>query len=327
MIIVRTPYRLSLLGGTSDYPEHFSKHGGACLVSTINKFSYVSLRKLPPYFGHLTRAVWSKVETVYNNLEIEHPGINGSLRYLGLDDLGLEIHYDSDIPARAGMGSSSAFIVGLLNGMWALNGEGRAPAQMLAKTAIRVEREYVGDCVGVQDQISTAYGGINLVEIERSGAFQLYSTLRFRLAELESYLLLIFTNLTRHASDIARQQIIDFHQHESTLKRFAEQAREGARILCSSQPIEHFFWLLKEAWVLKRRLAAVTNDHIDEMDRQITDAGALACKLVGAGGGGFFLVAVSPEKRQDFLGHFPGAIWFPVQFHHGGSEVIFRNDG
>lgn len=327
MIIVRTPYRLSLLGGASDYPEHYSKHGGACLVSTIAKYSYVSLRRLPPYFEHRTRVVWSKVELVRNNSEIKHPGINGVLRYLALDD-GFEIHYDSDIPARAGMGSSSAFIVGLLNAVWAMSGEGRADPLALAKTAIRVEREFVGDTVGAQDQIATAYGGVNFVEIATDGSFDVTPLTRFRLEELENHLLLLFTGLTRHASEIVRQQMAEFKQHDSTLKEFAKQAAEGARVLCSAQPIGHFFWLMQQAWVLKRRLArSVTSPAIDEMDKRITDAGALACKLVGAGGGGFFLVAVEPERRETFLEHFPGAIWFPVKFAHQGSEVIFHNDG
>lgn len=329
MIIVRTPYRLSFFGGSSDYEKWYSRHGGLCLASAIDKYSYVSLRRLPPYFPYRSRVVWSKVEMVESNLDIENPAIRGVLDYLKLSDQGLEVHYDSDIPARAGMGSSSAFVVGLLNAWWALTAEGKCPARTLAKTAIRVEREFCGDTVGIQDQVSCAYGNVNLIRIERDGDFSIQPVPPMRLAQLEEYLLLLFTGFTRHASEVAERQVAEMERHEAQMTKLMEMARDGFEILADPyRTLREFFSLLNEAWYVKRELSsAITDERIDDIHGKIIRAGATAAKLCGAGGGGFFLVAVEPERREDFLREFDGWVWFPVRFAHEGSRIIFQNDG
>lgn len=329
MILVRSPFRLSFLGGSTDYPSWYEKHGGLCLVSSIQKYSYITLRRLPPYFEHRTRVAWSKVETVQSNFDIEHPGIRGVMEYLNIPDERLEIHYDSDIPARAGMGSSSALIVGLLNAHWALTGEGRCPPHTLAKAAIRVEREYVGDCVGAQDQISCAYGNVNLIRIEKDGEFYVQPVPPLRLKELEEHLLLLFTGFTRHASEVAKQQVAEMDQHEGVMEEMMTMARRAYVILADpSAPLREFFYLLNTAWLRKRGLSpAITDERIDAIYSRIMKTGATAAKLVGAGGGGFFLVAVEPERRERFLSEFEGWVWFPVRFAGEGSRVIFQNDG
>ena len=329
MLLVRTPFRMSFFGGSSDYEKWYSKHGGLCLASTINKYSYVSLRRLPPYFTYRSRVVWSKVEMVDSNLDIENPAIRGALDYLNLPDQGLEVHYDSDIPARAGMGSSSAFVVGLLNAWWALTAEGKCPARTLAKTAIRIEREFCKDTVGCQDQVSCAYGGVNLIRVWRDGDFSVQPVAPERLAHLEEHLLLLFTGFTRHASEVAGRQVAEMENHETEMAELMKMAYEGFDILSDPRrSLRELFSLLNEAWYVKRELSsAITDQRIDDIHGKIIRAGATAAKLCGAGGGGFFLVAVEPERREDFLREFDGWVWFPVRFAHEGSRIIFQNDG
>jgi D-glycero-alpha-D-manno-heptose-7-phosphate kinase len=333
MIIVRTPHRLSLLGGGSDYEQAYRKHGGAVLVSTINRYSYVSLRKLPPYFEHKTRVAWSKIELVNSNLDIEHPGIRGVLEYLNDLDSGLEIHYDSDIPARAGMGSSSSFIVGLLKAYWHLSNDDSPSPATLAKTAIRVEREYVGDTVGTQDQIAVAYGGINFVAIEKDGHFNVRNVgtqyeFDARRKELESRLLLVFTGFTRHASEIAKAQVAAMDEYESATRELAEMATVGAAILeDTNRPLSDLFKLIGESWQIKRRLSPlIVNDEINALDERLMMLGAEAVKLIGAGGGGYFLVCCkSAEERELIANALNDRITIPVKFSMNGSEMIFKN--
>ena len=327
MIFVKTPYRLSLLGGTTDYPHWYEKHGGAVLVTTIDKNSYVTLRRLPPYFEHKTRVAWSKIEMVRQNLDIEHPGIRGVLQYLSDNDSGLEIHYDSDIPAKSGMGSSSAFIVGLLNAYWHLSNAMPPRALTLAKTAIRIEREYVGDCVGIQDQIAAAYGGVNRVIIDRAGGFEVKNMPMTRLGELESRLLLVFTGFTRHASEIAVQQMANIEDHQDRMMEMVMLAHRGAAILQDpSVPLERLFELIERSWEIKRALSpAVVTTEICRLESRIRSKGALAVKLIGAGGGGFFLVCCRPLDRARMQAELSDLITIPVKFSFAGSQVIFKN--
>ena len=297
------------------------------LVSTIDKNSYVTLRRLPPYFPYKTRVVWTKTEMVNQNLDIDHPGIRGVLKYLADDDTGLEIHYDSDIPARSGMGSSSAFIVGLLNAYWHLSNDKPPKAFTLAKTAIRVEREYVGDVVGSQDQIATAFGGVLFVTIERNGEFTVRNMPMTRLAELESRLLLVFTGFTRHASDIAKAQMDTIDDHHDRLREMSALAVHGAEILQKpSAPLEGLFELIERSWEIKRALSpAVMTPEICKLEDRIRQAGSIAVKLIGAGGGGFFLACCKAGGCDTIRDKLADLITIPVKFSFAGSQVIFKN--
>lgn len=334
MIIVKTPFRLSLFGGGTDYPEWFSTHNGAVLVSTVDKYSYVSLRKLPPFFQYKSRVVWSKVEMVENALDIEHPGIRGVLAYLNDLQSGYEIHYDGDLPARAGMGSSSSFIVGLLNAYWSLSNTREADPEMLARTAITVERKYVGDTVGVQDQIAAAFGGLNLVSLFNGNEFIREPVSALSAAKLERGLALVFTGFTRHAAELASAQVAEIHEHERALSRMAAQAYEANELLQATAPAQDFdfkafFEMLNEAWELKRSLSPlISNPGIEAARADMFSYGAKAVKLIGAGGGGFFLVACWPEARERVMQYCRANGWisFPVHFSYTGSRVIFNDE-
>jgi len=197
MIISRTPFRISFFGGGSDYPEWFREHGGAVLSTAIDKYCYLTCRYLPPFFQHRFRILYSKIETVSQISEIEHPAVRGALEQLGVTR-GLEIHHDGDLPARSGMGSSSAFAVGILNSLYALEGRMRSKEQ-LAREAILLEQEILRETVGSQDQVAAAYGGFNAIRFLRNGSFTVQPVLlpTARLAEFKGHLMLFFTGLSR----------------------------------------------------------------------------------------------------------------------------------
>ena len=342
MIVARTPYRVSFFGGGTDYPAWFSKHGGAVLVSAIDKYVYVTMRYQPQFFKHISRVCWSKVEVVSNNREIENPAIRGVMEYFNKLDVGFEIHHQGDLPARSGMGSSSSFIVGLLNAHWALT-EARgglhdlswndlqrdmAHRISLAKTAIRIEREYVGDEVGVQDQYAAALGGVHLLQIDKDGEVYPHGLWRGAVDELNANLLLIFLGTTRHASEIAKAQVAEMGEHTSEMARMCEQAQDGYRMLTKQSPMSDFPMLLNEAWRLKRKLSPViSNPEIERVRDGILANGAIGAKIIGAGGGGFVLVYVRPVDRHGLIewAREEGLTPVPFKFDYTGSEILLRD--
>ena len=169
MIITKTPYRISFFGGGTDHPLWFKEHGGKVLATTFDKYCYINLRQLPPFFDHKYRIVYSQIEDTININEIQHPAVREVLKYFHSNE-GLEIHHDGDLPARSGLGSSSSFTVGLINAMNALKGKYCSPYE-LASTAIHIEQDLIKECVGSQDQISAAYGGFNEIEFFKDGTF------------------------------------------------------------------------------------------------------------------------------------------------------------
>jgi D-glycero-alpha-D-manno-heptose-7-phosphate kinase len=330
MIISRTPHRVSFFGGGSDYPTWYRDHGGAVLVSAIDKHVYVTMRELPPFFEHKTRVVWSKVELVGSNLDIENPAVRGTLEYFNKPECGLEVHYQSDLPARSGMGSSSAFIVGLLNAHWGLTSHVKqlaADQMSLAKTAVRIEQEYVGDTVGVQDQYASALGGINLLLINRDGVPIVRMCDPECGAELEKKLLLVFTGFSRHASEIAKAQVAEMGDHKAAMYEIMEQAIEGRRILTGRAPLSDFPQLLKRAWEIKKKFSSlITNQSLNYIVDGLLANGAGAAKIIGAGGGGFVLLWVIPSNRSGVIEWATSQRLIPVpfQFNYTGSEIILR---
>lgn len=323
MVITRTPLRISFFGGGTDYPVWYREHGGAVLATTIDKSCYITCRWLPPFFEYQSRISYSKVENVRSNAAIEHPSVRGCLQYLGIEE-GVEIHHVADLPARAGLGTSSAFTVGLLNGLHALQGQLR-DKKALALEAIHVEQDLLREAVGSQDQVCAAYGGFNRVEFSPSGEIdvQRVRASQKRLQELESHLALYFTGFSRTASEIAAEQIRETPKRHRELSAMREMVDEAEAILCSERPLEEFGSLLHEAWKLKRSLtSAITNSCIDEIYRQGLGAGALGGKLLGAGGGGFLLFFVPPERRADLRARLRHLLCIPFRFSARGSEVV-----
>lgn len=328
MIISRTPFRISFFGGGTDYPGWYREHGGAVLATTIDKYCYLTCRYLPPFFEHRTRVVYSRIESCRSNDEISHPAVRAVLRYLEIDR-GLEIHHDGDLPARSGMGSSSAFTVGLLHALYALKGSICSKSQ-LALESIHVEQELLRETVGSQDQVLAAYGGLRHVLFDESGEISVrpMTLPAERIAELSSHLMLFYTGIVRTASDVAKSYVEDIRAKHRQLVMMHEMVDEAISILNGGNGLEPFGHLLHEAWQAKRSLSStVSNSEIDAVYQAARSAGALGGKLTGAGGGGFLLLFVPPDRQEAVKLKLGRLIHVPFEFETGGSQIIFYESG
>lgn len=330
MIISRTPFRVSLFGGGTDYPGWYRDHGGAVLATTIDKFCYISVRELPPFFEHRYRVVYSVVENVQEVGEIKHPAVRGVLEFMD-SRKGLEIHHDGDLPARAGLGSSSAFTVGLLNALHALRGH-YTSKESLANEAIHVEQCMLKEPVGIQDQISASFGGFNFIELRKDGSFTVSPMIlaRERLTELQDHLLLYFTGISRLAPEVAQTVIDNLQARTDELHTIRQMVDEAVSILSSpARDIADLGTLLDESWKLKRRLSnRVSNQTVDDMYDTAIRAGAIGGKLLGAGGGGFMLLFAPPEAQPRIQYALRHLIGVPFRFESAGSRIVlYQPDG
>jgi D-glycero-alpha-D-manno-heptose-7-phosphate kinase len=324
MIISRTPFRVSLFGGGTDYPDWIRDHGGAVLGMAINKYCYLSVRRLPPFFEHKHRIVYSSIESVRDIAEIKHPAARAILAEMGVTD-GLEIHHDADLPARSGLGSSSSFTVGLLNALYALRGQMRSKAALAAE-AIRIEQEVIGESVGCQDQLWAAYGGLNRIDFHREGGMSVSPLIltRERRRELVGSLLLVFSGLSRFASEVAEEKIQNISRNERQLRALRHMVDDAIEIITNERdPISRVGELLHESWMLKRGLASrVTNDKVDEIYAAAMAGGASGGKLLGAGGGGFFVFVTPPERRAAVSTALCGLIQLAFDIDDYGSRIM-----
>lgn len=324
MIISRTPFRISFFGGGTDYPTWYRDHGGAVLAGTIDKYCYLTCRYLPPFFEHRYRVVYSFIENVQSIEEIKHPAAREVLRYLKMDR-GVEIHHDGDLPARSGMGSSSAFTVGLLHAVHALRGQMVSKLQ-LSRESIIVEQELLKETVGSQDQVMAAYGGLNHVAFHQSGEITVRPVILppARLLEFNAHLMLLYTGIQRTASDVAAGYASNFDARRRELRIIAGLVDEGISVLSTNGDMLQFGRLLHEGWVAKRTLGnAVTNSSVDAIYNDARDAGAIGGKLLGAGGGGFILLFVPPDRHEAVKARLDGLIHVPFCFERFGSQIIF----
>ena len=324
MIISRTPFRMSLFGGGTDYPDWFLENGGMVLGATIDKYCYLSVRYLPPFFAHKHRVVWSEIELVNNIDEIRHPAVKAILEEMKFIR-GLEISYNADLPARSGLGSSSAFTVGLINALTALRGK-MISKKALAQDAIRIEQEVIGEAVGSQDQIWAAYGGLNKIEFQKDGKFSISPIImgEKNYLSLESSLMLFFTGFSRVAPLIAQKKIDNFKNKEEELNMLSTLASSAASSLQDKNyDIKKIGELIHEAWILKRELAeGVTTKEIDEIYKEGLLAGALGGKILGAGGGGFILFVVPPENQANLQKRLSKLVHVKFNFDSVGSNIV-----
>ena len=330
MIISRTPYRVSFFGGGTDYPDWYLKQGGAVLSTSIDKYCYLICRFLPPFFEVRHRIVWSHIETVNTISEILHPAVREGLRYLGFDDsLGIEIHHQGDLPAHSGIGSSSSFSVGLINGLLALMGES-IDTHSLALKAIELEQEILKESVGSQDQMAAAHGGLNVMQFCEDGSINVEQVdlPQARIAELESHLMLIYTGTSRLSTEVASRVTANIPNKAAVLTRMRHMVDEGASLLQGNSSLDGFGELLHEGWTLKRSLAeGVTTSQIDEIYEAARTKGAIGGKLIGAGGGGFMLLFVPPEKQEKVRQVLDRYLAVPFSFEHTGSTIIYNDRG
>ena len=327
MIISKTPFRISFFGGGTDYPVWYRKNGGAVLSTVINKYCYISLRNLPPFFPYKHRIVYSKIEEVKDSKAVAHPAVKGVLEYLKLKE-GIEVHHAGDLPARSGLGSSSSFTVGLLNAAYALKGV-MLRKEQLAKEAIHVERDILKENVGVQDQIAAAYGGFNKISFKGDDEInvQPVTVKKERIKELEDHLMLFFTGISRIASKVAEKQIKNTPKKEKELIRMHQMVDEAVNILNGKNRISDFGELLHESWQIKRGLSdKISNARIDSIYQKAQRAGALGGKILGAGGGGFMLLFVPPKKQSKVRKELKDLLEVDFNFGREGSKIIHYNN-
>ena len=300
------------------------------LATTIDKYCYISVRELPPFFEHRFRVVYSIVENVKEIREIQHPAVRGVLEWLQVGK-GLEIHHDGDLPARSGLGSSSAFTVGLINAIHALDGRHIAK-EKLANEAIHVEQCVLRERVGLQDQVSAAFGGFNHITIARNGTYNVTPIVLppERLHALQDHLMLVFTGISRTANDVAETVVSNMKNKSADMRTLQQMVDHAMEIVLSIKTdVAEFGKLLKEAWQLKRSLSdRVTNSTVDHLLDTAMRAGAVGGKLLGAGGGGFMLLFVRPADHEKVRTALGNLITVPFKFEmSGGRIVLYQPNG
>lgn len=324
MIMTRTPFRVSFFGGGTDYPAWYAEHGGAVLATTIDKYCYLLCRYLPPFFDARYRTVYSRTELTATVDEIEHPAVRACLRYLQFEERGTEIVHYSDLPSRTGVGSSSAFTVGLLHALAGLKHEMLSKRQ-LAEIAIHIEQRELRENVGSQDQVCVAFGGLNVITFGDRGFEVKPVTLSYeRLRLLEESVVLIYTGISRNASEVAAEQIRNMHNKTRELHEMRAMVDHATDILVSDRDISDFGRLLHESWMLKSSLSPrISNNVISDIYQRARVSGAIGGKLLGAGGGGFLLLFVSPGERGRLLDALPNLLHVPIRFEELGTQVIY----
>lgn len=326
MIITRTPLRISFLGGGTDYPAYFRQHGGATLATTIDKYTYVTVSSLTEFFDHRVGVYYSRVERVKNLDEIEHPSVRECLRFLHIEH-GVEIHIASDLPARTGLGSSSSFTVGLLKALHAFKGE-MIGAEQLAREAVYVEQNMIRERIGCQDQYSCAHGGLLHLKFDCDGRISVTPVVlnQDRFQELQQRLMLFYTGIQRTAHEILEEQIERTRsgQINAELKSIGTLVEQGMHLFSNSTELAELGTLLHEGWMLKRRCSAqISNSFIDELYGRARATGAIGGKLLGAGGGGFLLLYVEPDRQSHVRQALPELRQVNFSFDNSGSTIVF----
>ena len=322
MFTTRTPFRMSFLGGGTDFPAYFNEYGGCVLSATFNKYSYVTVRELPALFDYRNQFTYSKIERFNSPDELEHPLVREALKYIGTDRV--QIAYDADLPARSGIGSSSSFAVGLLNELHLLKGE-KLSKMALAKEAIYLERVLCNEAGGVQDQLAVAFGGLNKITFDADG----YKILPVDIShknkkQFNNNLLLVFTGFSHFSGEVAVVQQNNIPHKISELNEMKSLVAEGEKILVSGNSLDDFGRLLDYTWKLKRTLSdRISTNEIDELYDSAKKAGALGGKILGAGSGGFMLLYVPEEKRENVKKIFEPSRIIPFEFEDEGTKLIY----
>lgn len=325
MIITKTPYRISLFGGGTDHPAWYRENGGEVISFAIDKYCYLTTRVLPPFFDHKYRIAYSKVETTNTIAEIQHPAVRGALQKY-CPDLSLEIHHDGDLPARSGVGSSSAFAVGLIHSLSILLKK-EISKEELANEAIHLEQVELNENVGSQDQIACAVGGLNYIKFggQKEWVHEPISISNLKKLELESRMILIYTGVHRSSSDVQANLLIDLNKKTKTMQRTIELARECKEVLVSNTNLDEIGEMLVESWSLKKAMNSnAITPALDEIWVKSQRAGALGGKVLGAGGGGFCMFWVKEDGQEEFLERFDFGTHVPVQISNEGSTCILK---
>ena len=323
MIITKTPFRISFFGGGTDLENFFIKFGGSVLSTTIDKYCYVTVRHLPRFFDNSTELSYSKIERVTNVEDIQHPAIRNAMKMLDMQEIRLT--YEADLPARSGLGTSSSFAVGMLNAFHCLKGK-YSCKKKLADEAIYLERVLCEEEGGWQDQIAASYGGLNRISFNKDGSYDVRPVIIHpeRKKQLNDNLLMFFTGFTRFSSDMQKENKIGYQEKTNQLQQMYALVDEAQAILEDNHSdLNEFGRLLDKTWKLKRQTgSAISSNSIDSLYEKGISAGALGGKLLGAGGGGFILFFVEPERKQAVMDAMKNLLYVPFHFEDGGTSVV-----
>ena len=322
MIITKTPFRMSFFGGGTDLPDFFRENGGAVLSTTFDKYCYVTVRHLPPFFDYSSEICYARTERVTRVADIEHPAVRNAMAMLDMHELRLT--YEADLPSRSGLGTSSSFAVGMLNAFYALKGK-YADKKRLADDAIKLERELCREAGGWQDQIAAAFGGLNRINFDADGyTVDPVIISPERKSALEDSLMMFFTGFTRFSADVQATLRSSMRDKTAELREMLALVDVAENVLVDkSVPLDDFGRLLDETWKLKRGISSsVSTDSIDGIYASARKAGALGGNLLGAGGGGFLVFYVPADRRDEVMRAMEGLMYVPFRFENGGTRVI-----
>lgn len=326
MIIAKTPFRVSFFGGGTDFPDFFRKHGGATLSVTMDKYSYLSVHPGNPLSQYAYRINYSRTEEVKFAHEIKHPLVRETLKYTKTDK-NLEITYNADLPGRTGLGTSSSFTVGLLNALSSLRSEYQTPED-LARGAIQIEREMVGDIGGWQDQYAAAYGGFLRLDFQKDDAVRVrcVALTADQIHNIQEHTLFFYTGSDRNATELQKDQNKKIQSNTDRLLQMKKFVDMGEKLLTQPDGLTAFGDLLHETWIRKKELAkGITNPFVDEAYAVARAAGALGGKLLGAGGHGFVLIFAPPSKTGKVRKVLSGLTEVPIRFCTHGSHIIYKS--
>ncbi|MBE6818397.1 MAG: kinase [Ruminococcaceae bacterium] len=324
MITVKAPFRISFFGGGTDFYDYYSRYGGEVLSTTIDKYCYVTLRDLPPFYEFKNQFTYSKIERFNSPEEVSHPLLRNVFQMLPYEHL--QIVYDADLPACSGLGTSSAFAVALLQGIHAMRGE-FPDKETLAREAVHLERELCAEAGGVQDQYATAYGGLNRFCFTKDKVSRTALSISVPHKKmLEENLLLFFTGFARFSGEIAKQNQENISHNLATLETMKQMVRQG-EVYLEKGELDDFGRLLDESWQMKKTLAqGISGSQIDEIYSKAMANGALGGKLLGAGGGGFLLLYVPKHRQPQVKKALADLEFSPFHFENSGSSIIINND-
>ena len=314
---------MSFFGGGTDMEFFFREHGGAVLSTTFDKYCYVNVRHLPRFFDYSTELSYAKIERITNIDDIKHPAIRNAMKMLNMHEIRLT--YEADLPARSGLGTSSSFAVGMLNAFYALKGK-YASKKKLADEAIYLERVLCNEAGGWQDQIAASFGGFNRINFKTNDTYDVLPLVIHpaRKKKLNSNLLMFFTGFTRFSSDTQKANAVGYSKNIAQLKDILTLVDEAERILVDeTRDLDDFGRLLNRTWELKRQTSsAIATSEIDSLYEKGMKAGALGGKLLGAGGGGFLVFYVQPQKQKAVKAALKDLLYIPFSFEDGGTRVI-----
>lgn len=301
----------------------FREYGGAVISTTFDKYCYVTVRHLPRFFEYTSEFSYHTTERVNNIGDIKHPAIRNAMKMLDMHEIRLT--YEADLPARSGLGTSSSFAVGMLNAFYALKGK-YADKRQLANDAIYLERVLCEEAGGWQDQIAASYGGFNRINFNTDGTYDVFPLIIHpeRKKLLNDNLMMFFTGFTRFSSETQKVNAVGYAEKIAQLREMLSLVDDAEQILTDKhRDMDDFGRLLDKTWRLKRQTgSAITTGAIDEFYDRGISAGALGGKLLGAGGGGFLVFYVQPEKQAAVKEAMSELLYVPFEFEDGGTRVI-----